>query len=122
MRIHSARPLFIPGALALALLFGCAAEEPAPRDEPAAPVADRANPASEHCETLGGGVVIVKGEAGEVGMCHLPDGTVVEEWEPFRREAGEGGEGDTQADSATAQVPNPASAYCVRLGGRIVRV
>lgn len=44
------------------------------------------NPASEHCLNKGGKLVIVKDESGEKGMCHLPDGSVVEEWELFRRD------------------------------------
>jgi putative hemolysin len=44
------------------------------------------NPASEYCIKKGGKIEIIKDEAGEKGMCHLPDGTVVEEWELFRRE------------------------------------
>lgn len=46
-----------------------------------------ANPASEHCLKKGGKVEIKKNvEGGEYGMCHLPDGSQVEEWELFRRD------------------------------------
>ena len=46
-----------------------------------------ANPASVYCVKQGGTVEIVKDKSGgEVGMCHLPDGTVIEEWELFRRD------------------------------------
>ncbi len=45
-----------------------------------------ANPASEYCVKKGGKIEIVKEESGEKGMCHLPDGTIVEEWELFRRD------------------------------------
>lgn len=46
-----------------------------------------ANPASVYCVKKGGTIEIVKDESGgEVGMCHLPDGTVIEEWELFRRD------------------------------------
>lgn len=43
-----------------------------------------ANPASVHCEKLGGKLVIQNTENGQIGMCHLPDGRIIEEWELFR--------------------------------------
>ena len=47
-----------------------------------------ANPASVYCEVeKGGDLEIVTGEdGGQSGMCHLPDGTLVEEWELYRNE------------------------------------
>ncbi len=63
----------------LALLGGCISTE-------ARPTVAIANPASEHCVKKGGKLEIIKDAAGEKGMCHLPDGTVVEEWELFRRD------------------------------------
>lgn len=45
-----------------------------------------ANPATEYCVHQGGKSEIRKDRAGnEFGMCHLQDGTVVDEWEFFRR-------------------------------------
>jgi len=44
-----------------------------------------ANPASVFCAEQGGELVIVEGEAGQYGECHFSDGTVVEEWEYYRR-------------------------------------
>ena len=45
------------------------------------------NPASSHCVNKGGKVLIQKDKGGnEVGICRLPDGTQVEEWELFRRD------------------------------------
>jgi len=44
------------------------------------------NPASLFCIESGGRVEIVKEEEGERGICHLPDGTVIDEWELYRRE------------------------------------
>lgn len=64
----------------LLMLGGCGSSQ-----EPDATVAI-ANPASEYCVKQGGKVEIVKDPAGEKGMCHLPDGTVIEEWELFRRD------------------------------------
>lgn len=43
-----------------------------------------ANPASEFCVTEGGEVEIVDGDDGQSGVCILPDGTRVDEWEYFR--------------------------------------
>lgn len=46
-----------------------------------------ANPASEHCVKKGGKLEIRKNaEGAEYGICHLPDGTEVDEWELFRRD------------------------------------
>ncbi len=45
-----------------------------------------ANPASEYCIELGGELKIEKGEEGERGVCHLPTGEVIDEWELFRRD------------------------------------
>lgn len=43
-----------------------------------------ANPASVYCEKIGGRSEIRKESQGEVGYCHLPDGSVHEEWALFR--------------------------------------
>lgn len=54
-------------------------------DEPAVP-----NPASVFCEEQGGQVEIERDDAGnERGICVLPDGTRVDEWEYFRANGGE---------------------------------
>lgn len=46
-----------------------------------------ANPASVLCEKVGGKVEIEKDAQGnQKGICHLPDGTRVDEWELFRRD------------------------------------
>ena len=45
-----------------------------------------ANPASVHCAEKGGTVKIVTEAAGQVGYCHLADGSVMEEWALFRRD------------------------------------
>ncbi|WP_372512681.1 DUF333 domain-containing protein [Mycobacterium yunnanensis] len=43
------------------------------------------NPASVYCLGRGGSLEITTGDpAGEIGLCHLPDGRVVEEWELYR--------------------------------------
>lgn len=45
---------------------------------------DEANPASVYCIDQGGEVEIVDTGDGETGMCNLPDGTTVDEWEYYR--------------------------------------
>jgi putative hemolysin len=46
------------------------------------------NPASEFCEERGGTVEIEEDAAGnQVGICVLPDGTRIDEWEYYREEA-----------------------------------
>jgi putative hemolysin len=67
-------------AFAISLLDGCSFNQ-----KSSLPTAI-ANPASEYCIQKGGKIAIVQGEFGEKGMCHVPDGTVVDEWELFRRE------------------------------------
>lgn len=48
-----------------------------------------ANPASVFCEEQGGTVEIVTdAEGNQSGLCHLPDGTAVDEWEYYRARAG----------------------------------
>lgn len=41
---------------------------------------NKANPASEYCENIGGTVQIVKDPKGAYGLCHLPNGDIVDEW------------------------------------------
>ncbi|EED66828.1 protein of unknown function DUF333 [Comamonas testosteroni KF-1] len=45
-----------------------------------------ANPASVYCAKLGGKTRIEKTTAGERGICVLPNGTEIDEWELFRRD------------------------------------
>lgn len=52
----------------------------------AAPVIGMANPASVYCAQLGGKTRIEKTTAGERGICVLPNGTEIDEWELFRRD------------------------------------
>lgn len=72
-----------PGSIfSIAVLLsvvGCSQESPAP-------TVQIANPASVHCINKGGKLEVIKEESGDKSMCHLPDGTVVEEWELFRRD------------------------------------
>lgn len=44
------------------------------------------NPASAHCVKVGGLLQIKETPNGQVGICVLPDGSQVEEWELFRRD------------------------------------
>ena len=79
MKICTGKLAFLYGVLALSLLSGCGPTEPSQR-------AAIANPASGYCVKKGGTLEIVKEAAGEKGMCHLPDGTAIDEWELFRRD------------------------------------
>lgn len=51
---------------------------------PTTPRAGLANPASVYCADLGGRLEIRREQAGEAGYCHMPDGSVIEEWQLFR--------------------------------------
>ena len=65
-------------------LAACAGNQDA-QPKAAAPEVGMANPASVFCEKQGGKSEIRKHEDGsEYGVCRLPDGKVVEEWEYFR--------------------------------------
>ena len=79
MKISSIEYALFPSVFALAFLSGCNTKDPISTTA-------IANPASAHCVKKGGKLEIVKEAAGEKGMCHLPDGSVVEEWELFRRD------------------------------------
>lgn len=80
MKTRLGDAVLLAAVLALLLpLSGCGVEETTPS-------VGIANPASEHCVRKGGKLEIAKDDSGEKGMCHLPDGTVVEEWELFRRD------------------------------------
>lgn len=71
--------------LAAALVSGCSTNSEATRfsDESVG----MANPASVHCHNKGGKLSIQRDKDGnETGICYLPDGTQVEEWELFRRD------------------------------------
>ena len=62
-------------------MAGCVDKTAAP-PEPTA--IGMANPASTYCVEQGGKLEIKQGADGEIGMCQLPNGTTVEEWEFFR--------------------------------------
>lgn len=79
MTISAREYALISSILALAFLSGCSIKDPSS-------TAAIANPASEHCVKKNGKLEIVKEAAGDKGMCHLPDGAVIEEWELFRRD------------------------------------
>ncbi|UUC91802.1 MULTISPECIES: DUF333 domain-containing protein [Comamonas] len=61
-------------------ISGCA------QPQSAAPVIGMANPASVYCAKLDGKSRIEKTAAGERGICVLPNGTEIDEWELFRRD------------------------------------
>ncbi|WP_182283212.1 DUF333 domain-containing protein [Comamonas testosteroni] len=61
-------------------ISGCA------QPQSAAPVIGMANSASVYCAKLDGKSRIEKTAAGERGICVLPNGTEIDEWELFRRD------------------------------------
>ncbi|MDR0810389.1 MAG: DUF333 domain-containing protein [Gemmobacter sp.] len=69
--------------LAAALLTGCAESHPAP-SQPQSRWTGMANPASRYCADRGGRLEIRTEQAGQAGYCHLPDGSVIEEWQLYR--------------------------------------
>ncbi|MNS80261.1 hypothetical protein D3C72_1139360 [compost metagenome] len=75
--ILSLNPLAI--TLCALAVSACAQTEPQPR-------IGMPNPASAHCVKMGGTLQIKDTPKGQVGICVLPDGSQVEEWELFRRD------------------------------------
>ena len=77
----------LPLILSALLLAACAGNGQ-PEKHPDSPMIGMSNPASEFCVKQGGKLETKKdAEGGEYALCHLPDGTVVEEWEYFRQHA-----------------------------------
>lgn len=80
----SQRALCTASACLVLWLAGCATRTDGPSHP--GPVG-LANPASTFCIEQGGRVDMVRDAGGgEMGMCHLPDGRIVEEWALFRNE------------------------------------
>lgn len=76
----------LAAAIAVAGAAGCSQQNQEAREN-GVPVG-MANPASEYCVKRGGKVMIEKDRDGnERGICHLPDGKRIDEWELFRRDA-----------------------------------
>ncbi|MBV7482955.1 DUF333 domain-containing protein [Bordetella sp. BOR01] len=64
--------------VSLAVLAGCAQSTDRTVGMP--------NPASVYCQEQGGQLRIVNTQDGQVGMCVLPNGEEIEEWELYRRD------------------------------------
>lgn len=72
-------------ALAILALAACTGKRP--HEEPEQKAIGMANPASVYCEKIGGKSVNEKDRDGaERGICHLPDGTRIDELELYRRD------------------------------------
>ena len=88
---HPALPLPLPWPLRLtALVAGCAAlsvlaacEDPGSETQ----AVGLANPASVYCVDSGGRSEIRSDSTGQTGVCVLPDGSEVDEWEYYRANA-----------------------------------
>lgn len=75
--------VIVLSAVAVAGLAGCSQQSQEVHESQVG----MANPASVHCEKVGGKVEIEKDAQGnQKGICHLPDGARVDEWELFRRD------------------------------------
>lgn len=72
--------------LSTAALAACSADKAGQEN----PAVGMANPASEFCVKQGGKLEMKKDkDGGEYALCHLPDGSAVEEWEYFRSHHGQ---------------------------------
>jgi len=88
---HTSRSVLALAAVSLLAIAGCGSDDDS--DSPSTSTPDStnvglANPASEYCVAQGGEVEIVDGDAGQEGICVLPDGTRIDEWEYFRANNG----------------------------------
>ncbi|GIU13156.1 DUF333 domain-containing protein [Shewanella sp. MBTL60-007] len=63
----------------LVLIFGCNQQSSNSR-------ANMSNPASDYCVSLDGELAIKEGKGGQIGVCKLPDGEIIEEWLLYRRD------------------------------------
>lgn len=77
MRGSKMKKILLVGSLAV-LSTACAKNEPTEKS------VGLANPASVYCESIGGKSEIIKSDEGWYGVCHLPDGKTVDEWELYR--------------------------------------
>lgn len=80
------RIFFMAASLAVTACSTSAPDPTAAQSQASPKAVGMANPASVYCEKLGGKLVIETSSKGQVGMCHLPDGSVQEEWALFRRD------------------------------------
>ncbi len=69
--------------LSLVLISGCGSHDTSAAPPPTVKLA---NPASVYCVELGGRLEIIRSQQGDRGLCHLPDGSVIDEWVLFRRD------------------------------------
>lgn len=84
---HPLRPNALLLASLTAMTSACSSPPPPAPASPAPPKVGMANPASAYCLSLGGRLDLRKDESGnQFGICHLPDGTLIEEWVLFRRD------------------------------------
>ncbi|MGI3004345.1 putative hemolysin [Shewanella algae] len=68
----------------LLLLGGCFEEAAKTESESLKDTVGSPNPAAVFCVESGGKLELVQEQNGTVGYCHLPDGSIVEEWTYFR--------------------------------------
>jgi putative hemolysin len=76
--------IIIFGILVLFCLFtaGCTQSEQAAQGSDQTPMG---NPATLYCHSLGyESVIHTDAQGGQCGYCRFPNGTEVDEWEPFR--------------------------------------
>lgn len=67
---------------AVALLGACAAPPQPPQPRPAGLV----TPATSYCHAQGGRTLLGYTAEGREGLCFLPDGSLLDEWQLYRRE------------------------------------
>ncbi|MGD9702507.1 MAG: DUF333 domain-containing protein [Acidimicrobiia bacterium] len=91
---RSGRLWVVLGAVGL-VLTACGGDDD---DEPA----QLPNPASVFCEEQGGTVDL------QSGICTLPDGTEIDEWEYYRSQTGD-----------SVGIANPAAVFCEEQGGTV---
>lgn len=66
-------------ALTACVLTGCATQQPPVR-------AGLVNPASAYCHVQGGRTLMGYTAEGQEGLCYLPGGALIDEWQLYRRD------------------------------------
>lgn len=80
------KTILVGAVLSTVLLAGCNASQEVQTNDTSIGMP---NPAAVHCDSKGGTYEIKKTDAGEAGVCHLPDGTSVDAWQLYRDDMGE---------------------------------
>lgn len=81
------KTILMGAVLSTAMLAGCSSSDE--RQTSSDESVGMPNPAAVHCESKGGTHEIQRTNEGDIGICHLPDGTSVDAWQLYRDDVGQ---------------------------------